>query len=103
MDGAILFHGASAILEKRHFGERLYEIIFDMGRWFILNYCLKIYFVLVVVAVYTVQQSISVCSILVEGVLRNIFCDIILATDLESCLLYNGHLLSIGQFDSGVS
>ena len=38
-----------------------------MSQWFRISFCLKIYFVLVLVAGYTVLQSISVCSILVEG------------------------------------
>ena len=62
------FHGACAILKEQHFRERLCEIIFVMGQWFRISCCLKIYFVLVLVAGYTVQQSISVsnCSILVS-------------------------------------
>ena len=70
---------------------------FDMGQWFRISSCLKIYFVIELVTGHTVQQSILVCSILVEGVLRNNLCDIICATDSESCLIYNGHVLSIGQ------
>ena len=60
------FHGACAILKEKYFWERLCEIIFVMDQWFRLSYCLKIYFVLVLVAGYTVQQSISVCSILLS-------------------------------------
>ena len=40
-------------------------LFFVMGQWFRIR-CLKIYYVLVLVAGYTVQQSISVCSILVS-------------------------------------
>ena len=39
---------------------------FVMGQWFIISCCLKIYYVVVLMAGYTVQQSISVCSILVS-------------------------------------
>ena len=62
------FHGACAILKEQHFRERLCEIIFVIGQCFRISCCLKIYFVLVLVAGYTVQQSISVsnCSILVS-------------------------------------
>ena len=59
------FHGACAILKEQHFRERLCDIIFVMGQWFRIS-CLKIFYVLVLVAGYTVQQSISVCSILVS-------------------------------------
>ena len=61
----IFFHVACAILEEQHFRERLCDIIFVMGQWFRIS-CLKNYYVLVLVAGYTVQQSISVCSILVS-------------------------------------
>ena len=54
------FHGACAILKEHHFLERLCEISFVMGQWFRESCCLKIYFVLVLLAGYTVQQSISV-------------------------------------------
>ena len=60
------FHGACAILKEQHFWERLCEIIFVMGQWFRIGSCLKDFFVLVLVAGYTIQQSISVCSILVS-------------------------------------
>ena len=56
------FHGACAILKEQHFWERLWDIIFVMGQWFRISCCLEIYYV----AGYTVQQSISVCSILVS-------------------------------------
>ena len=40
--------------------------IFVMGQWFRISCCLKFYFVLELVAGYTVQLSISVCAILVS-------------------------------------
>ena len=46
--------------ERTSFWERLCETILVMGQWFRISN-----FVLVLVASYTVQQSISVCSILV--------------------------------------
>ena len=60
------FLGACAILKEQHFWERLCDIIFVMGQWVRISCCLKICYVLVLVAGYTVQQSISVCSILVS-------------------------------------
>ena len=60
------FHGACANLKEQHFWERLCEIIFVMGQWFRISCCLEIYYVLVLVAGYTIQQSISVCSTLVS-------------------------------------
>ena len=56
------FQGACATLKEQHFLELLWDIIFVMGQWFRISCCLKIYYV----AGYTVQQSISVCSILVS-------------------------------------
>ena len=53
---SITTHGACTVLKKRHFGERLCEIIFDMGQWFRISCCLKMYFVLVLVAGYFVQH-----------------------------------------------
>ena len=38
-----------------------------MGQWFRISCCLKFYLVLVLLAGYTVQLSISVCAILVSG------------------------------------
>ena len=64
--GQFFFHEACEISKEQHFRERLCEIIFDMGQWFRISCCLKIYLVLVLVAGYTVQQSRSVCSILVS-------------------------------------
>ena len=43
------------ILKEQHFWEHLCESIFVMGQWFRKSCCLKIYFVLVLVAGYTVH------------------------------------------------
>ena len=51
---------------EQHLWERLCEIIFVMGQWFRISCCLKFYLVLVLVAGYTAQLSISVCAILVS-------------------------------------
>ena len=48
------------------FWERLCEVIFVMGQWFRISCCLEFYLVLILVAGYTVQLSISVCAILVS-------------------------------------
>ena len=48
------------------FGNVCVILFFVMGQWFRISFCLKIYYVLVLVAGYTVQQSISVCSISVS-------------------------------------
>ena len=46
-------------IHTSHFWERLCEIIFVMGQWFRISCCLKICYILVLVACYTVHQSIS--------------------------------------------
>ena len=71
--------------KKSHFGESLFEIILDMVQWFKISCCLKIYSDLVLVASCPVQQSILVFQF-GRGSFEALFCDIIWATDSESCL-----------------
>ena len=64
---------------RRHHEEQTCEIILNLDQWFRRKSCLKI-FLIWSSGSHFVQQSGTICEILVDGIMRNI-CEIILNLD----------------------
>ena len=56
---------------RRYFEEQLFEIILNLDQLFIRRYCLKI-FLIWSSGGPLVQRSVTICTILVKGIKRNI-------------------------------
>ena len=57
---------------RRHHEEQFCEIILNLDQWFRRRSCLKIFLIWSSDSPF-VQQNGTICAILVEGIMRNIF------------------------------
>ena len=55
---------------RRHHEEQFCEIILNLDQWFRRKCCLNVFLILSSGSPF-VQQSVTVCAILVEGIMRN--------------------------------
>ena len=55
---------------RRYHEEHFCEIIFNLGRWFRRKCCLKVFLIRISGSPF-VQRCVTICIILVEGIMKN--------------------------------